>query len=326
MKALRIGLVGASTVATYAVIDPARETPGVEVAAVAARAPEKARAYAARHGIARALPSYEALFADPDIDLIYIGTPPAYHAEQAIASIEAGKAVLVEKPFALSSSEAARVDTAARRARVPLFEAMHSPHHRLFARILEIVRSGVLGRLARIEANFEAPIKPEDPIRWTAELGGGALMDLGVYPLAWVRRIAGEQFEISGATAQMRGGVDAAFEARLDFGSGLEAHVAASMIADAVSNHLRLEGTGGTLTAINPLGPQRGHRLTLETRDGQSVSETVEGPSTYSAQLAAVRAAVLGEAPFPFPEADFVRSMEAIERIRGAMRTSARSG
>lgn len=318
MKRLRVGLVGASTVSTYAIIAPAREMEGVEVVAVAARDPERARAYAERHGIPRALPDYDALFADPDIDLVYIGTPPRLHAKQAIAAITAGKAVLVEKPFALSSADAARVAMIAREAGVPIFEAMHSPHHRLFTHILEIANCGVLGPWRSIEAVFDAPIDADDPIRWRADLGGGALMDLGVYPLAWVRRIAGEQFTVAAASAVMRAGVDEAFEAHLDFGSGLTARVASSMIAQSPFSRLRIAGGDGVLTVDNPLAPQRGHKLTAQTVS-KTWTETVEGPSSYVAQLTAVRAAVLDHADFPFPPEDFVRSMEAIERIQVAI-------
>lgn len=318
LKTLRIGLLGASTVATYAVIAPARETMGVEVSAIAARDPQKAAAYAAQHGIARALPSYEALYADPDIDLVYIGTPPAFHAEQAMAAMAAGKPVLVEKPFSLASSDAREVLAASRKLGVPLFEAMHSPHHALFARILEIIRGGEIGELERIEAFFEAPIDPQDPIRWNAGLGGGALMDLGVYPLAWVRRIAGEDFSVTSASATMRSGVDAAFEAQLAYASGVTAHVAASMIAEAVANRLTIQGTRGRLQVANPLAPHRGHALRLDV-GGAETREIVEGPSTYSAQLSAVRATILEGAAFPFPDDDFVASMEAIERVRSAL-------
>ncbi len=318
MKTMRIGLLGASKVATYAVIAPAREIEGVKVTAVAARDFRRASAYAVTHGIERVLPSYSALFADPDIDLIYVGSPPRVHAEQAIAAIKCGKPVLVEKPFAFSAAEARSVETIARQANVPVFEAMHSPHHRLFLRILEIVDSGVLGRLCTIDAMFETPVKAEDPIRWRRDLGGGALMDLGVYPLAWVRRIAGEEFKVDSASAEMVSEVDASFVANLIFPDGLVARIASSMVAPKMNAQLHIEGTGGSLTVTNPLAPQNGHEIVLETR-GEIYRETVVGPSTYAAQLAAVRATILEGADFLHEPGDFVHSMVAVERIRDAM-------
>lgn len=322
MSDLRIGLIGASRVASYAVIAAARETEGVEVSAVAARDTARAAAYAKEHGIGRALDSYDALIGDPDIDLVYIGTPPRYHAAQAIAAIEAGKPVLVEKPFALSSAEAREVAAIAAARGVPVFEAMHSPHHPLFAEIMQIVGSGVLGRIMRIDAVFDAPIDPEDPIRWQAALGGGALMDLGIYPLAWVRRIAGENFELGSVEAEMRGGVDASFAAELKYPDEATARVSSSMTVEAPAVSLRIEGAEGVLSVVNPLVPQRGNLLTLEVGGG-SESRTVEGPSSYAAQLAAVRATLVDGAAFPHADDDFIRSMEAIEKTRDAIFTRA---
>ena len=304
--------------AAYAVIAPARRLAGVEVAAVAARDEGRGRDYAARHGTARAYPDYAVLLADPEIDLIYLGTPPAFHAEQALAAITAGKAVLVEKPFALDAHEARRVRDAARAAGVPAFEAMHSPHHKLFARILEIVQGGEIGSVRSIEASFVAPIPANDPFRWNPAFGGGALMDLGVYPLAWVRRIAGEDFTVGAVEAEFRDGVDARFTARLDFRSGVVCELTASMVAAQPNARLVVSGDRGMLDVRNPVAPQLGHALTLTIGSDARV-ETVEGPSSYEAQLEAIRATIQGGVPFAFPEDDYVRSMEAIERVRAAL-------
>lgn len=315
MKTLNIGLVGASRVATYAMIAPARSVEGVTIAAVSARTAERAQEYADEHGIGRAYGDYSVLLADPRIDLIYLGTPPSVHAEQALAAIAAGKAVLVEKPFAMNSVEAKQVQAAAKAAGVPLFEAMHSPHHALFARILSVLESGEIGRILSIKALFAAPIPETDPLRWNAALGGGALMDLGVYPLAWVRRIAGEEFTVNRVEVDFRHGVDASFTASLEFPDGVVAQVSASMKADAPTARLDIEGEAGSLHVVNPLAPQRGHSLTVTTA-ADTRTETVEGPSTYEVQLATIRAALLEGAQYPFPDDDYIRSMEAIERVR----------
>lgn len=318
MPDLRIGLIGASRVATYAIIAASRETEGVEVTAVAARDPARARAYAAEHGLARVHADYASLYADPEIDLVYIGTPPALHAEQAIAAIEAGKPVLVEKPFSLSADDARRVAARAAACKVPVFEAMHSPHHRLFGRLAELLAAGTLGALRHIEAIFDAPIDPEDPFRWRAEFGGGALMDLGIYPLALVRRLAGENFRITAVEAVMRGDVDESFAAELAYPHGLTARIASTMVPPKPALKLRIEGASGTLTVRNPYVPQLGHLITLETASGVS-EEAVDGPGSYAAQLAAVRAALVDGLPFVCPADDFARSMEAIDAIRARM-------
>lgn len=319
MGRLKIGLLGASRVATFAVIEPARRLDGVEVAAVAARDVERARGYAEKHGITRVHADYAGLLADPEIDLVYLGTPPAVHAEQALAAIAAAKPVLVEKPFALHAEQARQVHDAAKAAGIRVFEAMHSPHHQLFARILEIVRGGEIGAIRSLKASFVAPIPESDPLRWTSEMGGGALMDLGVYPLAWVRRIAGERFTVRRVTAEFRHGVDASFSALLEFPGEVACELMASMTAAEPGAAMTVVGSKGRIEVRNPVAPQWGHALTVSIGSETRV-ETVEGPTSFEAQLEAVRATLVDGAPFPFADDDYVLSMEAIERVRAALR------
>lgn len=317
---LRIGLVGASRIAVPAIIEPTRTLSGLEVTAVAARDPARAERYAEEHGIPRAHASYDALMNDPDIDLVYISTTPDAHAEQALAAISAGKAALVEKPFSLDAREAADVAAAAAAADVPVFEAMHSLHHPLFARVLAIIAAGTLGRVQSLDARFNiAAGLPDENFRWDVRRGGGALMDLGVYPLAWCRNIAGEDFEVLSASAEMRRGVDGRAEAVLQFAHGPRATIECSMVAEAFLARLVVRGTGGEMTVKNPVAPQNGHSITLETEGGPQ-TETVEGPSSYAAQLSAVGAAVRRSAPFPLQPNDYVHSMAAIDKIASVVR------
>ncbi|MCA3254989.1 MAG: Gfo/Idh/MocA family oxidoreductase [Alphaproteobacteria bacterium] len=314
----RIGLVGASRVATYAVIAPAATRDDVTVAAVAARDPARARAYAATHGIPKAHDSYAALFADPDIDLVYIGTTPARHRAQVLAALAAGKPVLCEKPFALDAAEAREMLAAARAAGQPLVEAVHSRHHALFARIRAIAASGELGRLRHLEARFEIEVaKRAGEFRWTPALGGGALMDLGLYPLTWCRGLAGAEPVVRRAQMRMEEGVDAAVAAELVFPDGLTAEIHASMIASGRSASLVVTGDEGRMTVRNPLAPQLGHALIVETRAGTR-EEEVAGPSTYAAQLDAVVRHVRDGTPWPLPPDDPANSMAAIEAVRHA--------
>lgn len=317
MGTLNIGLVGASRVAAYAIIAPARTTAGVCVYGVAARDPGRAQQYATEHGIPHSYQNYADLLNDPLIDLVYLGTPPARHVDQALAAIAAGKAVLVEKPFALDAAGARLVYEAGQASGVPVFEAMHSPHHALFRRLTALLREGAIGKLRHTEAVFDAPIASDDPIRWSGTLGGGALMDLGVYPLAWLRRIAGETFTVELATAEMRGDVDASFSASLRFADGMTATVESSMTATDRAARLVIEGERGRVSVTNPLAPQLGHALMI-TLDGTTRTETVDGPSTYQAQLTAVRETLVDGKEFPFPSDDYVHSMMAIDRVRAA--------
>lgn len=317
---LRIGLIGAARIAVSAVIAPARTIPGAEVAGVAARDPARARAFAAAHRLPRTFGSYAELLADPDIDLAYIATPPATHAAIAMQAIAQRKPLLVEKPFACTADEARAVFDAARAADVPVFEAMHSLHHPLFARLLALLHSGELGAVTTICARCAAPIE-RDPadFRWSGELGGGALLDLGVYTLAWCRRIAGNGFRVIEGSATWLGDIDTSFRATLAFDSGAAAAIEGSMMAGRLDARLEIECEKGKITVENPLVPQQGHALHVQRGAARSV-ETVPGPGSYVAQLGAVRAALAGEAPFLLPAGDYVASMEALDRVRAALR------
>jgi len=313
-----IGILGAARVAIYAMIAPAKAEPRARLLAVAARDPQRGAAYAKQHDIPRVHESYEALLADRAIELVYIATPPALHSKWAIAAIGARKHVLVEKPFAMNEGEAAAVAKAAEAGGVKVFEAMHSRHHRLFARILEIVRSGELGDIVHASGQFEAPI-PREPteFRWHRELGGGALMDLGVYPLSWLRGVFAAEPQVKSARAKIEDGVDAEIEAELIFPGERSAKMRASMISSRFVATLYLTGTRGELSANNPLAPQMGHLLTL-TVDGAIREEKVEGPPSFAAQLAGVCSSIQDGAAFLLPKLDYVHSMSAIDAVRRA--------
>jgi len=320
MDKLRIGLIGASRVATYAVIAPARDEPRAEVAAVAARDPRRAEAYAAEHGVPRAHASYEALIADPGIDVVYVATPPRFHREAALAAIAAGKPVLVEKPFAMTAAEAIEMTDAAARAGVPIFEAMHSRFHPFFARLR--AAAAEVGPIRRIDARFEIGVRRGDgEFRWRDDLGGGALMDLGVYPLAWCRGLTGEEPEVVSARARLVDGVDVRTLAELRFASGVRATIAAAMDVDERTAAVEVVGARGRVIATNPLAPQLGNRLVVESDAGRR-EESVGGPSTYAAQLAALCAALIDGAPWPLPPGDPVGSMAALDAVRAASRAA----
>jgi len=184
-----------------------------------------------------------------------------------------------------------------------------------------------LGRLRRLDAVFDVVVgTAADEFRWDAALGGGALMDLGIYPLAWVRAVAGEPLAATGATmARQRGsdarqrGADARFAATLSLPGGVIATVAADMTAPRRAQ-LLITGDTGRLVIDNPLAPQLGHAITLTTIAG---TETFRagGPGSYDAQLAAVVATLRDGAAFPLAADDALQSMRAIALVRAAAGT-----
>lgn len=193
MQQVRFGILGAARIAPRALIHPARTAPGVSVAVVAARSAANASAYAAEHGIPRAIDDYQALVEDPGIDAVYIALPNADHARWTLAALGAGKHVLVEKPAAVDESQARRMFQRAREASRVCMEAMHYRHHPFVQHALELVRQGALGEILHVDAVFTAPLRRPDDIRYQAALAGGALRDLGCYALHWVRQLADQR-------------------------------------------------------------------------------------------------------------------------------------
>lgn len=321
--ALRIGLLGASGIAPLAVIGPARDIAGVQVTAVAARDPGRARAFAAEHGIPHAAASYEALLARADVDLVYVSLPITLHERWGIAALQAGKHVLMEKPSAPSSAAAARMVAAAGAAAADrrLIEAFHYRYHPLFARILDIVGTGVLGTLREANAVIDVPVpKLPGQIRWRADLAGGALMDLGCYPVHWLRTLAGP-FAATAATIDMAPeGVDQAVTASLLFGAGARGTLFCSMIPHerGRTTTLHLIGDAGELFVRNPIAPQWGHELRWRTGAEDWRHETAVTTASYYHQLLAVADALATGVPLPTEGDDIVANLAAIESIYAA--------
>lgn len=313
---LNIGLLGASEIAPAAILRPASRREDVQVLAVAARDASRALQYASRHNIPYAHASYRELLDDPAIDVVYVGLPPSEHADWSIAALEAGKHVLCEKPFAMNAAEAQRMADAARAAGLQLIEAFHDHYHPLAARTAELAAE--LGRLRNIEAVFlvQNPFAP-GAIRHEPSLGGGALMDLGVYPLHGVRALLGEEPIDADATAVFNpAGADESIDATLIFPSGATARVRASMAHD-YENWLRVEGERGTLTVTGIVFPSAGHTIALNI-DGVLHVETVAGRETYDHQLDALVSHLSTGSALPTGAVDAVANMRAVDLIRNA--------
>jgi predicted dehydrogenase len=313
---LRIGILGAARIAPMALVAPARAGGLAEVVAVAARDAEKARRFAARHGIARVHKSYEALLADPQLEAIYNPLPNSHHGRWTLRALEAGKHVLCEKPFTANAQEAQRVADAARAAGLVVMEAFHWRYHPLAARMLAIVASGELGALRHVEARLCAPLLVPGDIRYRADLAGGAAMDMGCYTLSLVRALAGEEPRIVSARAKLSSpGVDRAMDARLAFPSGATGRIVCSMFSWRLLDvSARCVGERGELRVTNPIAPQLFHRLRVRSERGTRRERVADGTS-YGHQLAAFVRAVREGAPFPTTADDAVKNMAAIDAI-----------
>jgi predicted dehydrogenase len=310
---LRIGILGAARIAEQAIVDPAKAT-GDRLVAVAARDPERAKEYAARHGVERALGSYAEMLADPEVDVVYNPLANGLHGPMNLAAIAAGKHVLSEKPFAANAAEAHEVRTAAVAAGVTVVEGFHHVHHPLALRLREVVRSGELGPIRRIETAFRMPAPPDTDPRWQFELAGGALMDLGCYTLHLHRFLGDEPRVVAARGGERAGhpGVDEWLEASLEHADGVTGTAHCDMAAAGRQITAYVVGERGQALAHNVVLPQHDDRLTVWTGDDVRV-ERLGTRSTYTYQLEALAAHLRGETPFPLDVDDAVATAELID-------------
>jgi predicted dehydrogenase len=316
---LRIGVLGAARIAPMALVRPARSLAEVEVVAVAARDPARARKFAAKHGIPRVHRDYDALLADPDVDAVYNPLPNGLHCDWTIRALEAGKHVLCEKPLASNAEEARRMARAAERTGRALVEAFHWRYHPLAARMKEIVDGGALGAVRHIEAQLCLPMLLPGDIRYRYELGGGATMDLGCYTISILRFLAGAEPEVVRAEAALSSPqVDRAMKADFRFADGRTGHIHCSLFSSALlRDRVTVRGENGVLSVLNPVVPHIFHRLTLRTEAGRK-TERVSGDATYTCQLRAFAAHVRGAERMPTDAAHGVANMQVIDAVYDA--------
>ncbi|MGV9361516.1 Gfo/Idh/MocA family protein [Amycolatopsis sp. NPDC003731] len=313
---LRIGILGAARIAPAALVKPASAVSPVSVTAVAARSPERAQAFASRHGIPRVFASYEDLLADPDIDAVYNPLPNGLHGRWTRAALEAGKHVLCEKPFTANAAEAREIAELASASDRVVMEAFHYRYHPLALRVEEIVAAGELGPLQRVETAVCFPLPKFSDIRYDYGLAGGATMDAGCYAVHMARLFGGETPTVVSATARLRSPqVDRAMTAELAYPSGHTGRIKCSMWSSSVLKiSASVTGSRGSIRVVNPLMPQAYHRFTVEI-DGVKRTEKFPRRATYAYQLDAFAAAVLEGAPVKTSAADAVATMTVIDEI-----------
>lgn len=220
---------------------------GHTVTAVGSRSKAAADRFASRFRIPKAHGSYEALAADPDVDVIYVATPHPMHADNAKMALNAGKHVLMEKPFTINAAEAEEVVALAKSKGLVVLEAMWTRFLPHMVEVRKIVASGVLGELRSIIADHTQDL-PDDPAhRLNAmELGGGALLDLGIYPISFTWDILGAPQTIQ-STANFKGtGADAQVATLFQYKSGAAA-VTLSASDCAGPNRATVLGTEGRI-------------------------------------------------------------------------------
>ena len=308
---IRFGVLGTARVVPFALLTAARETPGVEVTAVASRSLEKAQAYAAAHNIGRAFGSYDTLVDSTDIEAVYIGLPTALHHEWARRALQAGKHVLCEKPLAANAQLVEDLVACAKQSNRILLEGMHMYYFGPIRRLREKILSGEFGRVRRIDSCFRATFARmiKGDFRMSFELGGGSTLDLGCYAVSLLRYVAGEEPEVTCARAKCsRPEVDRWMRAELRFPSGAEGSVECGfrgLYTPRVGIEVICEGgairwAGGVLKI---------------TKEGQQIEERVAPTPTFLLQLQNFLKAVAGEESDLFSLQDSLRTARVLDEM-----------
>jgi predicted dehydrogenase len=219
---IRWGILGTGWIAHQQTTDLVGN--GFSVVAVGSRTQESADAFAAEFGIPRAYGSYEALVADPEVDAIYVSTPHPMHAENTTLALKAGKHVLVEKPFTISAAEATAVVELATEKNLVVLEAMWTRFLPHMLRIREIIAAGTIGEVRTLLADHDQNL-PKDPAHRINNpvLGGGALLDLGIYPVSFAHDLFGAPTSIQANAAKTVTGVDRQTAIVLGYADGQQA-------------------------------------------------------------------------------------------------------
>jgi predicted dehydrogenase len=316
---VRIGVLGAARIVPSALVAPAKLVEGVDVVAVAARDPERARRFADKYAVPRTVDSYEALLEDPGVDAIYNPLPNGLHGRWTIAALRAGKHVLCEKPFTANATEAEAVREEAAGTGLVVMEAFHYRYHPLARRMREVVEDGTIGTVRHIETAFCIPMLRPGDIRWDLDLAGGATMDLGAYTVHQLRYLGGAEPQVIEATARLRSpGVDRWMRADVGYADGRTGRMTCSMLsANLPQIRTRVFGDRGDLSVLNPIAPHYFHRFRVTTKSG-TTAERFSRRSTYAFQLDAFRDAVLHGAPVPTDPDDAVANMRVIDAVYAA--------
>ncbi|WP_031046949.1 Gfo/Idh/MocA family protein [Streptomyces sp. NRRL F-5650] len=221
---VRVGVLGASSIAARRTLPALRETPDTFITAIASREQAKAESFASRFGC-EAVHGYEPLLERADVEAVYVSVPNALHSSWVRSALEAGKHVLAEKPLTTSAADTAALARLARERGLVLRENLAFVHHGFHRSVADLVAKGRIGELQHVEAAFCFPPLPPQDVRYRPELGGGALLDVGIYPVRLAQYFLGDDLTVAGAVLRddPASGVDVAGSAVLASATGQSA-------------------------------------------------------------------------------------------------------
>jgi predicted dehydrogenase len=296
------------------------------LAAVAGRDRARAEAFARTWEIPKAVEGYQRLLDDSSIDAVYIPLPNSEHVRWTLAAIAAGKHVLCEKPLALDPADVDQIAAAARAAKICVEEGFMYRHEPLTARVLELVRGGALGAVRAIVSGFTFTLTGGHDVRLDPALGGGALWDIGCYPVTYARLIVDRDPKmVFGSAHWTAGGVDEEFMGMLRFPGGTTATIYAGFTA-GLRTWLEVIGSDGALTVPNPFRP--GPLETLELERG-GVVERIDvpgSPEIFVREVEDFEASVLDGAPAVVSLAESRRTAAILSALYASARDPGSSG
>jgi len=322
-EVIRWGVLGAARIAINQVIPALQQVASAQVVAIASRDLGRARDVAARFSIPKAFASYKALLDDPDVDAVYIPLPNALHAPWTMRAAEAGKHVLCEKPLALNAAEAGEMIAACRDHGVQLAEAFMYRHHPQIAQALELVRSGDIGVPRLVRGSFSFELNRPDDVRWNPQLGGGALLDVGCYPVSAARLVFGtEPLRASAQALFGASGVDETLAGILGFPDEAYALIDCSFRLPW-RQALEIIGSKGRIVLSIPYNPGLKPTTLTVIRGDDQKTITVVPANSYILMVEAFNDALLSRRPLPYPPEDAQANMRALDMLIAAARQTA---
>jgi predicted dehydrogenase len=282
---VRWGIVGTAHIAERAFLPALREAGGGRPVAVASRTPGAGEEFARKHDVERAVVGYEALLADREVDAVYVPLPNALHRTWTEAALEAGKAVLCEKPLCGTVGDTEAVLATARRTGRLLWEAFVFPFHHQMARVRELLQEGTVGELREIESEFHFLLDDPANIRLSRELEGGSLQDVGCYPVRLARLLFAA--EPDGATASAvwsDDGVDVEMSGELAFPRDRRLVFSCGFRRDFESV-TQLVCTGGRIHLTNPFHPGAEDTIEVESDAGRQVEPAATEEFSFTAAI-----------------------------------------
>jgi predicted dehydrogenase len=314
---IRWGILGTADIAAGATIPGMKEAANAEPVAVASRSQERADAYAEENDLQKAYGSYEDLLADPEIDAIYNPLPVSLHAEWSIRAAEAGKPVLVEKPFALNAEEARSMRDAFAERDLLLMEGIMYRYHPLTRNVKQMVDEGLIGEVRMVHAQFNADPGDPDDIRLRKETGGGALLDVGCYCVSVMRLLSGQEPESARALATFNeNDVDVGFVGTMQFPDGVVGHLGAGLRTQFDCSYGVCGSKGRLLVDWGALCAWPGEDFSIKHWEGEDFEEiVVPAANHYALMIEDYSAALLeGRAPM-IPVSESVQNMEALDLL-----------